>query len=168
MRSHPALLPLLAVTLIIPGCKKPEPPPPTPKTVAAEPLTDSCAVLTPAEISAVLGVPIDPGHHTIAFSTNMCDWRQTGAPATADPKLVLNFSSLESFNSEKAASEGARLTPAPGIGDEAFYVTTEFGTSLLIRKGKMSIGFTIKGKRLPAAKAMADEKPLGLDAAARL
>jgi hypothetical protein len=111
------IYPLLTATLLLFGCHSPAPPPPTPKT-AQQPVTDSCAVLTPGEISASLGVPIDPGKHTLATSNIMCNWRQTGSAPTVEPKLVLNFSSLAAFNREKNASGNVKVTPAPGIGDE--------------------------------------------------
>jgi len=160
-------LALHAATLLLAGCKSPTPPPPTPKTAAA-PVTDSCAVLTPAEISAVLGVPIDPGKHTLATSDIMCNWSQTGATGATALKLVLNFSSLDAYAREKAASGNVKVTPAPGIGDDAIYVTSALGTSLLVRKGNTSIGFSFHNLRLPTDQVMAKEKTLGLDAAARL
>jgi len=81
---------------------------------------------------------------------------------------VLNFSSLDAFNREKAAISNVKIAPAPGIGDEAFYVTTEFGTSLLIRKGNTSIGFGLHNTRLPVDQVKARERTLGLAAVARI
>lgn len=113
-------------------------------------------------------MPIDPGKHTIATSTIMCDWSQTGVTGDKAVKLVLNFSSLAAFNREKGVTGDVHVTPASGIGDDAIYVTSEFGTSLLIRKGNTAIGFSFHNLRQPAAQAMAKERALGLAAAARL
>jgi hypothetical protein len=133
---------------------------------AGDTTADSCQVLTPAEISATLGTPVGPGRHALASSNIMCSWYQTGGTSEDARKLVLNFTSLTSFQKEKTAST-VTITPAPGIGDDAFYVTTDLGTSLYIRKGNTAIAFSVHEK-LPPATLMGEEKTLGLDAAPRL
>lgn len=165
MNTKPILV-LLTATLFLFSCRKPEPAPtPTPH-IAPQPVTDSCLLLTPGEITAALGVPVDVGRHTLATSDIMCNWPRTGVKG--EPELVLNFSSLAAFNREKNASGNVKVTPAPGIGDEAFYVTSALGTSLLIRKGNTTIGFSIHDKKMPAVKVMPAEQTLGQQAAARL
>jgi hypothetical protein len=166
MNAKPALL-LLAATVLAYGCKSPNPPPPTPKTSAA-PVTGSCSVLTANEISAALGVPIDPGKHTLATSDIMCNWSQTGTSGATAQRLVLNFTTLDAYLREKAASGNVVVTPAPGIGDDAFYVSSQFGTSLFVRKGSSAVSFGIHNMRLMQADEWARDKTLGLDAAARL
>jgi hypothetical protein len=153
---------LLTATLLLSACRSPTPP-------AEAPVTDACAVLTPTEISAVLGVPIDPGKHNIASSSIMCSWSMTGATGEAAVKLVLNFTSFASYEKEKnAKTPNITLTPASGIGDDALYITTEFGTSLFVRKGSTAIAFSIHDKTLPTDRLMAKEKVLGLKAASRI
>jgi hypothetical protein len=163
----PVALALLAATFLAYGCKSPNPPPPTPKTAAA-PVTDSCSVLPPSEISAALGISVDPGKHTLATSDVMCNWSQTGASGATAQRLVLNFTALDAFLREKAASGNVVVTPAPGIGDEAFYVSSQFGTSLYVRKGASTVSFAIHNMRLMQADEWAKDKALGLGAAARL
>jgi hypothetical protein len=93
----------------------------------------------------------------------------TGATGEPAVKLVLNFTSLASFQKEKnAKSPNIILTPASDIGDEAFYVTTELGTSLYVRRGSTAIAFSIHDKTLPTNQLMAKEKALGLKAAMRI
>jgi hypothetical protein len=159
MPTNPRIT-LLTAALLLTGCHS------SPERSSRAATVDSCAVLTPAEISATLGTPIDPGKHALASSDIMCSWYQTGATGEDARKLVLNFTSLPSFQKEKAATT-VTITPAPGIGDEAFYVTTELGTSLYIRKGNTAIAFSVHEK-LPPATLMTEEKTLGLDAAPRL
>jgi hypothetical protein len=156
------LITLLTAALLLTGCHSA----PAPIRTAHAEVTDSCLVLTPAEISATIGTPVDPGKHALASSNIMCSWYQTGATGEDARKLVLNFTSLPSFQKEKAATT-VTITPAPGIGDDAFYVTTDLGTSLYIRKGNTAIAFSVHEK-LPPSKLMAEEKTLGLDAAPRL
>ncbi len=110
-------------------------------------VTDACEVLTPAEIGAVLGVSIDPGKHMAGKV--MCAWTQTGQTGEIGTKLVLHFAQMPYFQKEKAASGNVTVTPVSGIGDEAFYVTSEFGTSLFVRKGDTVIDFSIRDKSLP-------------------
>ena len=155
------ILTLLTATLLLTGCHSAPPP-----TTAHTEVTDSCMVLTPAEISATLGIHIGPGQHALASSNIMCSWYQAGGTGEDARKLVLNFTSLPSFQKEKAAT-AVTITPAPGIGDDAFYVTTDLGTSLYIRKGNTAIAFSVHEK-LPPATLMAEEKTLGLDATPRL
>ncbi len=121
---------LFAIAFLLSGCHASPP-----KVEAA--VTDACKVLTPAEISAVLGVPIDEGVHIPASSQIMCAWSQNGMTGEAGTKLILHFNTMAAFQKEKAATGNVVITPLSGIGDEAFYATTEFGTALYIRKGDM-------------------------------
>jgi hypothetical protein len=158
MRTKP-LFALLTGALFLSGCHSTPP----------GPVTDACSVLTPDEISAVVRVPIDPGKHIPASTTVMCSWLESNAFGVTAEKLVLNFTSLDSFKKQKAAnSRRITVTPVSDIGDEAFYVITPFGTSLYVRKGNTAIGFTIRDKGLSTDQLMAKEKTLGLEAAARL
>jgi len=164
MHTKP-LFALLTGALLLSGCHSPTPP----AAPAEAPVTDSCAVLTAAEISSVLSVPIDPGKHFSPSNTIMCSWFMTGGSGDAGVRLVLNFTTLDYFQKEKAPTNPrVTMTPASGIGDDAYYITTEFGTSLFIRKGNTAIGFSIRDKTLPTDQLMAKERTLGLKAAARI
>ncbi len=132
----------------------------------AAPVSDACEVLTPAEIGAVLGVSIDPGKHMAGKV--MCAWAQTGQTGEIGTKLDAPLRAEPYFQKEKAASGNVTVTPVSGIGDEAFYVTSEFGTSLFVRKGDTAIDFSIRDKSLPKNDLMAKERALGLKAAERL
>ena len=156
----------LAVTIFVLGCKSPLRK--APAASAHVPISDSCEVLTPAEISVVLGVPIDPGSHTLIGSKILCNWTETGAPDNHAEKLALHFISIDAFNGEKIAAEGIQVTPAPGIGDDAVYVTTRLDLSLLLRKGNTAVGFSFINQTMSRDEIMTKEKALGLDAAARL
>jgi hypothetical protein len=135
---------------------------------AAVPVSDACEVLTPAEIGGVLGMSIDPGKHIPASSKVMCGWTQAGQTGEAATKLMLNFANPSYFQKEKMASGNVTVTPVSGIGEEAFYVTSEFGTSLFVRKGDTAIGFSIRDKSLPKNDVMAKERELGMKAVERL
>jgi len=153
---------LVGLIVLLSACRSSAP------KAAAAPVTDACQVLTPAEIGGVLGMSIDPGKHIPASSKAMCGWTQSGQTGEAATKLMLHFATQPYFQKEKAASGNVTVTPASGIGDEAFYVTSEFGTSLFVSKGNTAIDFSIRDKSLPQNDVMAKEKELGLKAAARL
>ena len=164
MHTNP-LFPLLTAILLLIGCRS-TPPTETAATPAQAPVTDACAVLTPAEVSAVVGVPIDPGQQFSKTSTILCGWAKTGV--TDDSEVVLNFTTPDYFEKERDPHPRITMTPAPGIGDDAYYITSQFGTSLFIKKGSTVIGFSIRDKTIPSAQLMEKERALGLKAATRL
>jgi hypothetical protein len=161
---------LLAATLLLFGCHSSTPTEPaatpSPTAAATTPVTDACQVLTPAEITAVLAMPIDPGQHIPKTTTIMCGWPKTGV--TGDSEVMLNFTTPAYFEKERDPHPRITMTPAPGVGDDAYYITTQFGTSLIIKKGASVISFTIRDKSIPSAQLMEKERALGLKAATRL
>lgn len=160
---------LLTATLLLLGCHSTTPEPTataTPAAATTAPVTDSCEVLTPAEISTVLAMPIDPGQHVLKTSNIMCGWAKTGV--TTDSEVVLNFTTPDYFEKERDPHPRITMTPAPGIADDAYYITSQLGTSLFIKKGNTVIGFAIRDKTIPSAQLMEKERALGLKAAARL
>lgn len=166
MSSSP-LLTLLATTLLLLGCHSSTPEGTAiPTTTTAAPVTDACQVLTPTEITTVLAIPIDPGQHIPKTSTIMCGWPKTGV--TGDSEVMLHFTTPAYFEKERDPQPRITMTPAPGIGDDAYYITSQFGTSLIIKKGNAVISFAIRDKSIPSAKLMEKEKALGLKAVARL
>jgi hypothetical protein len=99
----------------------------------------------------------------------MCSWPQTGASGETATKVIVNFTNLDSFAKEKhPANPRVTTTSVSGIGDEAFYVTTEFGISLYTRKGNTAFVLGVHDKTLPADRIKTQEKTLALNAAARL
>ena len=158
---------LLTASLLLLGCHSSAPTEPTPTATAANtPVTDACQVLAPSEISSVLGVSIDPGQHIPKASTIMCGWSKTGV--VGDSIVILNFTKPDYFEKERDPQPRITMTPAPGIADDAYYITSQFGTSLIIKKGSTVISFAIRDKSIPSAALMEKERALGLKAAARL
>jgi hypothetical protein len=138
MHTKPIFGVLTGTIVLLCGCHSTPSTSSTPAASPNVPVTDSCALLTPAEVSEVIVVPIDPGKHVLRTSTIMCSWPQTGASGETATKVIVNFTNLDSFTKEKtSANPRVTATPVSGIGNEAFYVTTEFGISLYTRKGKL-------------------------------
>ena len=169
--STTPLCALLAASLLLLGCHSSGPiepaATPTPSASAAKTaVTDACQVLTPSEISSALGVRIDPGQHIPKTSTIMCGWAKAGVPG--DSILVLNFAKPDYFEKEREPQPRITMTPAPGIADDAYYITSQFGTSLIIKKASTVISFAIRDKSIPSVELMEKEHALGLKAASRL
>lgn len=164
--NAPSVSALLVALIFIAGCRSAPPAQNTEPAAAPKPaaITDACQVLTPVEVSAALGVPIDPGKG----GNVICFWSQTGRTGSSAVKLVLNFQKVEVYNREKVAAGNIHVTPVAGIGDEAISVRSALGTSLLIRKGDTSIGFAVRNMRLPQADLEAEERTLGVIAAGRI
>lgn len=99
--------------------------------------TDACSLLTPAQVSAVLGVPIGQGERLVATSPKLCGFGGAGA----DKRVVLTIATAEMFDHEKHPFKGIQEEQATGLGDDAHYMTTPgFGTGLSVLKG----GFVFK------------------------
>lgn len=133
--------------------------------------TDPCSLLTQAQVSAVLGVNVDPPKQV---APTMCGWSGANQPNSINSKKVallisnaraFGFAKMPVVNDEKAE-------PVSGVCDDAVYsfpTGTKSGsaTSLFVKKG--SSYFTVHVYGFPdQPKAMAIEKTLALDACSKL
>ena len=89
---------LFVAVLFISGCKSA--PPPAPETAAQPkpaPVTDACQVLTPAEISSALGIPIGPGKggNVICFWSSAAN--SASLPSRARKRAKMKTSMVFSF-----------------------------------------------------------------------
>jgi hypothetical protein len=115
--------------------------------------TDACSLLTQAQVSAVLGVQVEPGEHIVPNNTAMCGWSQAGHHGPSDKKVVLTLytqmgtrTPVDRFNTAKTPIQGVTKTPVSGIGDEAFYSTASgLGTALVVRKGNTPFHVDVNG-----------------------
>jgi hypothetical protein len=106
------------------------------RAVAATP-TDAGSLVTPAQVSAVLGVPTGQGERLVASSPKMCGF----GGAAAAKRVVLTLITAEMFAHEKHPLQGIQEEQATSLGDDAHYMTTPgFGTGLSVLKG----GFVFK------------------------
>jgi hypothetical protein len=127
--------------------------------------TDACSLLTPAQVSAVLGVQVGPGEHIVPNNTAMCGWSQPGHNGLSDKKVVLTLytqmgsrTPADRFNTAKTPVHGVTKTPVSGIGDEAFYSTAGAVTALVVRKGNTPFHVDVRG--FPAEQVKDKEKTL--------
>src|SRR5690348_8633208 len=125
----------------------------------AAPPTDSCALVTPAQVSAVLGVTVGAGEHIIPSNTTLCGYGGAGA----QKRVVMAILKASMFAGEKTPLKGIQEESASGIGDEAHYMTTPgFGTGLSVRKGDFAFKVRVYG--FPIEQVKAKEKALALNA----
>ncbi len=155
---------------------------PTRSAVAA-PSDDACALVTQAQVSAVLGVSMGAGSHVTPTFVKTCTWTATGGDTKGVRILTISLQPGDSFAGAKNMMEmaqatagakrdrgAAQLTNASvsGIGDDAFYTSMGSGyTALLVKKGETAFKVAIYGA-VPAAEARAREKQLALDVLSKL
>jgi hypothetical protein len=132
---------------------------------------DPCSLLTQAQVSAVLGVNVDPAKHV---APTMCGWSAPSQPNSMNAKKVaLLISNARAFGFAKTpVVDSEKAAPANGVCDDAVYSfpageKSGSATSLFVKKG--SSYFTVHVYGFPdQAKAMAMEKTLAADACSKL
>ena len=121
--------------------------------------TDACSLLTTAEVSAALGVQVDPGERVVASSPLMCGWKPVGSKGFAEKRVVASIITVTSFDHEKNPLQGIKETQVSGLGDEAHSMTTPgFGTGLSVKK--TNFAFKIRVYGFSQAELEAKEKSL--------
>ncbi len=146
----------------------------TPSAIAAA-SDDACVILTPAQVSAALGVSMGAGSHVTPTVLKTCTWTPSSGP-TKDLKFVtFTLQTVVSYEAGKKAleqaisvskatnDEGAPapvITPVSGIGDDAFYLDMANILSLIVKKGNGAFKIVIYGGGLPMAQRRSAEKTL--------
>ena len=104
--------------------------------VAATGPADSCALLTQSQVSAALGVGVDPGKHPVAPDPLFCNWREQGKPEGPARNVIVTLIDAAKFEREKTSLVRGPKTPEPDIGDEAYYYKAgRFPFNLIVKKG---------------------------------
>jgi hypothetical protein len=135
---------------------------------------DACSLLTEAQVSAVLGVPVGAGQHITSNNPLLCGWSQSGGTTPSSKRVLVdmlaaigNSKPVDRFNTAKTPVEGITKTPASGIGDDAVYITTPgLGTGLMIKKGSSVIQIRVYGFTVEEIKEK--EKTLAMNALPKL
>lgn len=160
MHSKNILGPIIAAIFILAAATAPSAP--------AAPPTDACPLLTPAEISAVVGVSVGAGTHITPTYVKSCTWAPTGGATKDFTTLVLALESAASYQSAKAMLQavansqgkgGITMTPASGIGDDAIYSSVASYTKLIVKKGDIVFQLVVYGS-FPIEKKRDMEKAL--------
>lgn len=130
----------------------------------ATPPTDACSLLTPAQVSSVLGTPVSAGG--ALGQKTMCAWPAPGG--THPPKRVMVYiSNVRVFAGAKMGLAGKAevITPLSGVGDEAFYDVVGSSIALFARKGDFAVSVKVFG--FPPDQTKDKEKALALDILAK-
>ncbi|MBS0379508.1 MAG: hypothetical protein JSS29_13545 [Proteobacteria bacterium] len=127
----------------------------------AQPVTDACSLLTPHQVSEVLGVEVSEGEHIVPESLTSCGWMGPGGASLGGKKIVVSLLTARAFQVGKTPVKGVTETAAPGIGDEAYYVSMPpFGTALSVKRGSAYFQLRIAG--FPAGQVRNLERALAL------
>jgi hypothetical protein len=116
--------------------------------------TDACSLLTPAQVSAVIGVPVGAGAHVTPTFVKTCTWQPTGASDIRAVTVNLQTSAFYDGVKQKvstATALGLSMSPA-AVGDDGFVETIggEMPT-LWFKKGTVALKVAVYAKRPPDA-----------------
>lgn len=134
-----------------------------PRVSFAAPPTDACSLVTAAQVSAALGVPIGAGERIVPSSPKLCGFGGAGAAK----RVVTAIITPEMFDHEKHPLQGIKEEQLSGVGDDAHYMTTPgFGTGLSVKKG--SFAFKVRVYGFPLEQVEQKEKTLAQEILAKL
>ena len=142
---------------------------------------DACALVTRAQVSAVVGVPVDAGTHVTPTFVKTCTWGPTGGAREDVKAVTISFQNAASYDAGKRLMQqtqavvnqtqgGASMASdsASGVGDDAYYTSMGAGyTALMVKKGNVALKIAIYGG-MPTDKKKAVEKALALQALSKL
>lgn len=134
---------------------------------AAPPTDDACSLLTTAQVSAGLGVPVGAGTYITPTFKKTCTWTAT---SNGGGTVTLNLQSIDQYEGgRKLASYGKSVssTSIAGVGDDAYYSGTDKLISLVVKKGSVAFKVAVYA-HLPLDEQRAVEKALALQVAALL
>ena len=119
---------------------------------------EACTLITQAQVSAALEIPVDGG--TPIGRPSSCQWAGKGRFATLTITQPRGGKSpVDSFNAGKASTmPGITVEPVSGVGDEAYYVYfsgTMRALGLVVRKRTSVFEIRVYGFDLDKAKSVA-------------
>ncbi len=131
--------------------------------------TDACTLLTPPQVGAVVGGPVNGGEHVTPTFVRTCTWTPSGK---SDVRAVtLNLQTAATYDGGKQmaltmAAAGAALQSG-NVGDDSYYFVTGDQVGLLVKKGSMSFKVAVYAT-LPVDKKEAMELALAKQVLAKL
>jgi hypothetical protein len=142
----------------------------TPAAAQADSTTDACTVLTPAQVSAVVGVSVGPGQHVTPTFVKTCTWTAPGDTTIAAVTLYMQSAADYDGGKQMAgmmvASSGAAALKSGGVGDDSYYFVAGTQVGLLVKKGSVSFKVAVYA-RLPVERKEAMELALAKAALAK-
>jgi len=133
-----------------------------PVSASAQSAGDACSLLTQAQVSAAVGAQVGAGAWMTPSFKATCTWTATGKIVT------LMTEGLDAYQTgKKPLSPAVKITPASGIGDEAYYQVTGSFVALLTRKGNVAFKTSVYSK-LPVDTLMSMESALAKQVSSEL
>jgi len=133
----------------------------------AAPPDDACSLLTPAQVSAELGVSVGEGTYIMPTFKKTCTWNAT---TNGGGTVTLSLQSLDQYEGgRKLASYGRSVstTSIGGIGDDAYYFGTDKLVNVVVKKGGVAFKVTVYG-HMSVEKQLAAEKALAFQVVSQL
>jgi hypothetical protein len=119
---------------------------------------DACVFLTTAQVSAAVGVAVSDGTYVTPTFKKTCTW--TVHDSTGGTRFVtLYLEGADKFAAGKGGFGAAFMTPASGIGDEAYDLGSGSTEGLFVRKGQHAFKLAVY-TTLPLEKKRDMEKAL--------
>lgn len=143
------------------------------RTTYAAPPADACSLLTTAQVSAVLGVPVV----SKGLGPKVCMWSQTGAkPGSTLRRVDLVILIMQGYTLAKTVAKTANaptsMTPVRGLGDDAYYLAGASGSQYMeirVKKGSVAFGIRVhRSRTFSVDQVKAKEKTLALDVLAKM
>ena len=126
---------------------------------------NACSLLSPAEITSIVAVPMGDGVALNSATTSNCKWLQQGVDAFKAVTVIVSTKAAGAYEMGKNAMHP---TAVSGIGDEAYLTGNSASyTALSVKKGQNARDVTVRGLKDVAAIQNA-ERALGKAAAAKL
>ncbi len=134
----------------------------------AAPSADACALLTPAQVGAALGVSVGAGSYVTPTYKKTCTWKAS----TGDGGYVtLMLQDPGAFQGGKqlgqTASTSISVTSISGVGDDAHYLAVADQVGLIVKKGNAAFKVAVYA-HIPVESKKAKEKTLAQQVVAGL
>ena len=132
---------------------------PAPAMLFAATPTDACAVLTAAQVTSALGMPVGNGTYNMPGDTTTCAWIITKGGA-----VTFHLQTVAFFHAGQGARASSERGSLSGVGDEAYYLNQGPTTSLAVRKGDGAFKVAVYSGDLALEQRKAIEKNLAQQA----
>ena len=140
-------------------------------SLAARAETDACTLVTPAQVSAAVGVSVGEGTHVMPTFVKTCTWAPTAKSSiravTVNLQTVAFYDGAKQMAVKAAAAVPAAQVKAVSVGDDGYYDVAGSMVTLLFKKGTESAKVAVYAK-MPVDEIEAIELAIAKQVAAKL
>jgi hypothetical protein len=113
---------------------------------AAAVTEDACSVLTPAQISAVVGTTVGAGEYVTPTFKRTCTWKATKpGGAVAFVTFYINQGPGAYDQGVSRPLPGIKIDSVSGVGDGAFFAVLPPNVGMIVKKGGTSFKVAVYG-----------------------